>query len=234
MNKNFQSFWLYWLVSLVLFHALVFLPPAEIFGVARYTRPAFWIAYAMILVSLILLLLCGVLALRGDKESIFLRLPILKTGFGFVTLAVILGAPFLIFPVLPAWIGGMLSVIVSFLFAVGVLKASAAAENAEAVGQKTERKTAFIRSLVASAQTLKENAKDKTAEAAAGRVYEALRYSDPVSDPALNDVEEEIFDTFNRFEEAVSRSDGAAVALLSEKLLALINERNRKCKLLKA
>ena len=53
MNKSVKYFGVTWLVSLILFHLVTFLLPAEIGGVKRFSSPVFWVAYAFILVALL-------------------------------------------------------------------------------------------------------------------------------------------------------------------------------------
>ena len=234
MNRNFKYFGLYWLISVALFNAVVFLVPRTILGLDRFSMPVFWIAYDICMVALGGQLILGYFALRDDKkEKIFLRLPLFRVGYVTVALSIVLAWPFLLIPVTPAWLGAVFCFAFAFYFALATLRAAAAAENVEAVGEAVAVKTAFVRSLTANAQALAGYAKDEQAKTAVRRVYEALRYTDPMSDAALNDIEEEIFDAYNRFDEAVRTGDSAAVALLSDKVVLLVGERAAKCKLLK-
>ena len=62
-------------------------------------------------------------------------------------------------------------------------------------------------------------------------MYEALRYSDPVSAPDLSEVEREFAEKFKVFSGAVEEDNEASEK--AGELLALIDLRNKKCKLLK-
>lgn len=63
-------------------------------------------------------------------------------------------------------------------------------------------------------------------------MFEAVRYSDPMSNDALAGVESQITLKFNELSEAVS---GGAdnVKNIADELVILIGDRNKKCKLLK-
>lgn len=65
------------------------------------------------------------------------------------------------------------------------------------------------------------------------KVYEAVRYSDPLSSSALDSVESEITIKFSKLSDAVSSDNSEVVAELADDLVILIGERNKKCKLLK-
>ena len=65
----------------------------------------------------------------------------------------------------------------------------------------------------------------------ATKVYEAIRYSDPMSNDALASLESEITIKFKAFENAVV--SGIACAETANELLILVEERNKKVKVLK-
>ena len=62
------------------------------------------------------------------------------------------------------------------------------------------------------------------------KIYEAIRYSDPMSNDALASGETAITIKFKEFEEAIVTNNYAGN--IANELLILINDRNQKCKLL--
>ena len=113
-----------------------------------------------------------------------------------------------------------------------MLKTKAAAEIVSVTGDKVKVKTAFIRLLTADAESLLAYAKTDEAKAAANKVYEAVRYSDPMSSDALAGVEGQITLKFNEFSNAVT-SGADNIEALANELVILVGDRNKKCKLLK-
>ena len=65
------------------------------------------------------------------------------------------------------------------------------------------------------------------------KIYEALRYSDPMSNVALYEINEQIQRQFSSFENAVNSSDLELTIADGEELLNLIDKRNKQCRLLK-
>ena len=235
MNRNFKYFGFAWLINLIVFNVLVFVIPVALVGKSHFEHSAFWIGYILVLVSFFGEMICGYLTLREkDIDKIFLRLPLLYIGHTSVIVSTVFGTLFLVIPALPGWVGGVVSLLVFAFFAISAFTATAFTENVEAIGDNASQKTAFIRALSMQAKTLVERANDDQTKAAAKRVYEAIRYSDPMSVPALNDIEEEIFEAFNSFDKAIQDGDSAAIAMFGDKVVLLISERNNKCKLLKA
>ena len=70
-------------------------------------------------------------------------------------------------------------------------------------------------------------------KATAKKVYEAIRFSDVMSNAALEQLDTSIQRQFSAFEDAVSSKDTELSMVLGEELLVLIDERNKRCRLLK-
>ena len=65
------------------------------------------------------------------------------------------------------------------------------------------------------------------------KVYEAIRYSDPMSNAALEEINEQIQNQLSVFADAVKAEDFDLASSYSDELIILIDNRNKKCKLLK-
>ena len=76
-------------------------------------------------------------------------------------------------------------------------------------------------------------AKSTDLKALAKKVYEAVRYSDPMTNAVLVEAEEKIQSSFYDFENAINGEDLELSSSTADELLSLIDIRNKKCKLLK-
>ena len=72
--------------------------------------------------------------------------------------------------------------------------------------------TFFIKSLTSDAETLLGTAKSESLKTAAKKVYEAIRYSDPMSASELAGIESQISYKFNDFSSAVNAVDEKSAA----------------------
>ena len=147
--------------------------------------------------------------------------------------AQIVGAAAMLIPGLPQWAGGIVCLLALAFGAVSVLKARAAAQIAGDRENQVGEQTYFIRGITAEAQILMGRASSPLIKEKCKKIYEALRYSDPVSVSALADTERSIREEFCAFSDAVSAADLGGAESACEALLALINERNAACRLLK-
>ena len=109
-------------------------------------------------------------------------------------------------------------------FAVGVVTK---------IDEKVATKTFFIKSLTADAEHLISYAKSDELKAICKKAYEAIRYSDPMSNMMLSDIDEQIKNQFSEFETSVREDDFEVANKICEELIALVDKRNKKCKLLK-
>ena len=113
------------------------------------------------------------------------------------------------------------------------MKATVAINEVERIDQKIETQTAFIKSLIVDAESLAARAKSETIKAECKKVYEAIRYSDPMSHAELATIESEIAHQFSLFIDAVKADDTEKALVIATEICLLINDRNKKCKSLK-
>ena len=111
-----------------------------------------------------------------------------------------------------------------------VIKATAAVSEVERIDEKVKTQTFFIKSLTIDADTLVARAKSEAVKAECKKVYEAIRYSDPMSNDALASIESEIAVEFAKLTEAVKADDTDAVVASANEVIILVGDRNKKCK----
>ena len=99
--------------------------------------------------------------------------------------------------------------------------------------EKIKEQTQFIKLLTADAEHLMSSSKTAELKAEAKKVYEAIRYSDPMSNEALADIEGQIQSEFAFFTQAIRSEDLELAKSVADGLLNLIDARNKKCKVLK-
>ncbi len=234
MKKNFKYFGITWLVGFALFNAITFLIPNEVFGVTRFDKGVFWIAYALITLSFIAQLITAYKFVKDDSnEKMFLNIPLLRTGYTAIIVSILVGLVFMIFPILPAWIGAIVCLLIAGYFVIACVNASTVANVVADIDVKVKTKTVFIRMAIVEAENILARAATTEIKVEAKKVYEALKYSDPMSNPALDDIEQEIDNGLKELKKAVTCNDSITVLSVTESLLLNIKERNSKCKLLK-
>lgn len=232
MKKGFKFYVIAWAIMFILFNLAVWFLPQE-FTILGATYEKFGgvsrVTLALLEACFLLHLFLTALALNRKKLSaIFYRLPLIRLSYGCVVVTLIVAVVAML-AIVPSWIPLALALLVLAVYIFAILKAEVAATLVEGVDGKVKSKTAFIRELTVDAESLMARAKTPEAKALAKKVFETVRYSDPVSVPALQKQEARILDAFGRFAHAVT-GDGTDAPALAEEVLALIAARNKSCK----
>ena len=158
-------------------------------------------------------------------------MPLISVSYRGLIGMLVLGGALMLIPNCPAWIAAVVCVAIAAFTAVAVVKADWAGETVSTTHEKVKAQTQLIKLLTADAATLLGRAKSPDAKIAAKKVYEALRYSDPMSSEALGEIEAELAEKCKALEAAVTADQGVTEA--AESLLETLAERNRKCKAMK-
>lgn len=233
MKKYFKYYAISWAIVLAVFNVIIFTVTAETVGFEAVTV-SFWIGYAFITIAFVGNLVCSLLFFKEEnKGKIFLNLPIITISYSALCISLVIGTIAMAVPSIPYWVGIIVDVLVLAFYAIAILKASAVADIVSDIDKKIKTQKFFIKSLTVDAETLMARAKSDDIKAEAKRVYEAIRYSDPMSNEAFASVEAQITIKFNEFSQAVENDSVDESKTKSAELLILINDRNKKCKLLK-
>lgn len=232
MKKVMKFYCVIWAILLALFNVISFVSVgwAE---TPKYTS-SFWIGYIFITIAFIGQLICTYFALKdNDSKKTFYNISLISTSYTGLILSFIFGGLCMIISPLPYWIGIILCAIVLGLNTIAVVKASIAIDIVGEIDEKVKGRTFFIKSLTVDAENLISRAKSEAVKAECKKVYEAVRYSDPMSSNALASIESEITIIFAKLSEAVVDDNFETVSEFTGEIIILLGDRNKKCKLLK-
>ena len=228
--KKFGVYSAIWAIVLGIFNLIVFLTPNEAGNMYKFGG-AFWVGYIAITVAFVAQLVCAFFAL-GEKNQtkLFYNIPLVKISYTGLVIMLIAGTLCMAIPNLPNWIGIIACALVLLFNAIALIKASAAARVVAGIDEKVAVETSFIKELTAEAGLLTSTTAEEL-RATAKKVYEAIRYSDPVS--ASTQMDADIQRQFAAFRDAVTAADAELAAALSQTMLELLDRRNQICKLSK-
>lgn len=229
MKKGFKYYAIVWAVLLALFNVVAFVSVGWI-GVEKYT-PSFWLGYGFITAFFVGQLGCAAWVFKTDSsQKLFYNISVLRHSYiGLIVSFVVGGACMLISP-LPWWIGTLICAVVLATNVITVTKAAAVVALVDEKAQNICRSTAFIKGMTADAEALLARATTGEAKAACTNVYEAFRYSDPVSMPEVEAIESDIQTAFRELENVVLNADKERVSAAAREVTELVAHRNAKCK----
>ena len=233
MKKTFGSYIIGWLAALGLFNVVTFVTQNEINGISKFDT-LFWVAYAFITLFFIGQLACAYFVFRADSlQKTFYNIPLFKISITALISILVVGGLCMAVIQIPEWIGIIACSIVLTINIIAVVKATMTISAVSEIDKKIKTKTLFIKMLTAEAQALMAKTDDEQMLGIAKKVFEAIRYSDPMSDSTLCPVEDRISDAFKEFSAAVEANSIEAAQTSSKTLRSLMSERNAKCKILK-
>ena len=232
MKKSFKSYVVVWASLLALFNLMAFIIPG-LPDQNKFTT-SFWIGYILITLIFVGHLFCASKIFNSNStQSTFYNIPLTKISFIGSVVSFAVGTIVMMIPKMPYWLGVVIAAITLVVNVIALFAPRAAINEIERIDQKVKVQTFFIKSLTVDADTLMAMAKSDVAKAECRKVYEAIRYSDPMSNDALASVESQITVKFAALSDAVKADDADKVAELANEVCILVGDRNAKCKLLK-
>lgn len=232
MKKTFKSYFAIWAILLVLFNIVAFVSVSRIYQ-EKYT-PSFWIGYIFITLAFAGQLICARIAFNAENlQKLFYNIPLISLSWTGLIVSFVMGGMCMLISPLPYLVGVIVCAVVLAVVAIAVIKASVAAEAVSDIDDKIKMQTFFIKSLTVDAESLLARAQTEEIKAECKKVYEAVRYSDPMSHDMLAAAESQITIKFSELANAVNSNDIEAVKVFARDVVILIDDRNKKCRLLK-
>ena len=233
MKKSFKIYLLIWAICLAVFNVITFVTPNEIGGVSKFSG-SFWVGYIFITIAFLGQLACAFVAFKAENlKKFFYNIPLISISYGGLITMLIIGSIFMAIPVLPEWIAIIVCVIILAFNSIAIIKATAAADIVSGIDEKIKTQTFFIKSLSVDAQGLMTSAKTDELRAEAKKVYEAIRYSDPMANSALSELDSQIERQFAAFSDAIKAEDVKLAKESANTLVEMVERRKQKYKLLK-
>lgn len=215
---------------------------AVVFSVIAFAVPfpktaVFWIAYLAELAALTLQIPIFKMAFDGKEtpNSKVLGFPVFRVGYIYLGVQTVLSLIFfgLAFTSIPVWIEAVLFVIVLGGAIVCSMAADIAREEVEQIEYKQAVDTSLMTELRTRSAQLVNRTNDASLKKQLESLAEAIRYSDPVSSPAIAADERKLLAAFERLEQAIS-ANGENVSQVCDEVQAALKVRNAACKMNKS
>lgn len=222
MKKNSSKGYLILGILFVLVSVIAFAVPSE-------KNTAFWISYTFTLIAFAaqIVIWKSTLGRPESLKSKFLGFPIVHIGMVYLVVQVIAFGVFLFIPTLPIWSAVVACTVVAGVSSVCMIASDVGRSEIERVSAKVQEKTFFIKQVQTEIELLTDAETDIATKSALTQLAEKIRYSDPMSDEQIMDIENRIA---AKIAELKSATDKAKIIA---ELNLLLDERNKTIKILK-
>ena len=222
MKKNKGMAYAVLAIAFVLFNVIAFAIPTA-------KTATFWIAYAFSVVAFALQIVIWKFAFKGTDtlKSKFLGIPLISVGITYLIVQIIAIAIFMALPLTASWIAIVVCALILGISAICLIGTETGREEINRVEEKVEKKVFYIKSLQVDIEMLASAERDADTKAALTKLAEKIRFSDPMSNEVLAELEAEITAKVKELKTAENKAEIITV------LDSLIAERNKKAKLLK-
>lgn len=222
MKKNSSKGYLILGILFVLVSVIAFAVPSE-------KNAVFWISYAFTVIAFAaqIIIWKSTLGRAESLKSKFLGFPVVHIGIVYAIIQTVAFAVFLLVPTLPTWSAIVVCSVIAGISAVCMISADAGRNEIERVEAKVQKKVFYIRELQADIELLADNETNADVKKALTQLAEKIRFSDPMNNEQLADLEDKIS---TKIEELKTTS--SQLEIITE-LNSLLDERNKKCKIAK-
>jgi hypothetical protein len=212
-----------------LFNLLAFIIPA--WPTLEKFTASFWIGWGVTIGAFFGQLICTWAAFKEESaKKTFYNISLFTVSYaGLISMFVVAMICIIVTP-LPYWIAAIACSAVLIANVIAVAKAKMAIDVVANVDEKVGKATAFIYEMREASESLFARAKADDKAVICKKVRDAFKFSDPMSNAELASIEADIKTHFDLLKKAIADGKMDVATSESEELLALISERNNKCK----
>lgn len=209
-------------IAFVLFNVIAFAVPTA-------KTATFWIAYAFTTIAFASQIAIWKFAFKGADtlKSKFLGIPLISVGITYLIVQIVAFAIFMALPLAASWIAIVVCSLILGISAICLIGTETGREEINRVEEKVEKKVFYIKSLQVDIEMLASAERDADTKAALTKLAEKIRFSDPMSNDFLANLEAEISAKVKELKTAENKAEIITV------LDSLVTERNKKVKIMK-
>ena len=215
--------------SLAIFGIVFVVYNLFIFLFLKPETPVFWISYGFMVLAFGLQILGMYLAFREfSVQAVFFGIPLAQFTLYYFFAELFMSFVFMIFQNIDAKIPVFLQILLLAVYAIVAIVSVFARDSAVAAKDKVQHSAAAMRMSTVDIEMLRDSATDPELKVQLRRLAEAVRYSDPMTNDLIADVDARIRQETFALQTYCDDGDIAEAKASCAKLQRLYVERNRK------
>lgn len=211
-----------WAIIFVIYNIAVFL-------IMTPSTAVFWVSWGFMLLAFALQILGMYLSFKDFTcEAVFFGIPLAQFTLYYFFAELFMSTVFMIFQDINVKIPGFLQLVLLAVYAVVAIVSVGARDAAVGIKNDYDHKTKDQKLKAIDIEILRDEVKDPELKKQLGRLAEAVRYSDPMTNAAVADVDGRITLEVMTLQAACEDGDVEGAKVSCAKLQHLYVERNKK------
>lgn len=164
------------------------------FTIFKNYTSVFWASYAFMMLAFVVQFISMVLAFKtADVETAFFGIPLASLSFYYLFAELFVSAVFMIFQMASLTLALVLQIVLLAAFLVVAIISLMSRDTVQEMGETIRQKVASIKSINIDIDMLMQSCTDPELKASLRKVSETVKYSDPMTNASVANVEQSIF-----------------------------------------
>lgn len=216
-----------YLIVFAIFNLFVFL-------LSKNRTPVFWLSYGFAVLAFIVQVSSMLMAFKKtDVQSVFMGIPLASLSFYYFFAAVFTAVVFMIFASAPMKIALLLQILIVAAYVVVAVLAITSRDIVEELNEDLTEQVAAVRTFRVDVDVLAAQVTDPGLKKALKKLSETVRFSDPISNDAVADIEQEIMSRMNELRICIESGGIKDAEEICRQMEVLFLQRNRLLKAVK-
>ena len=223
-KKSGAMFALIYLIAFALFNLIVFFAFTQRGNV-------FWLSYAFMAIAFVVQMCSTFFAFQKlDVESAFFGIPLVSLSLYYFFAAIFVGGVFMFFQFAPIQLALVLQALILGVYAIVAILSLMGRDVVQDTNDHIRQSVSAVSTMNAEVSVLLAQAADPALKTALKKLGDTIRYSDPMSTPAVANVEGEIGQSLTELRVLCENGRSAEAAECCRRLEMLFLRRNQLLK----
>lgn len=216
-----------WIMTAVIYAIIFAVFNLLVFVIANEKNGVFWMSYAFMCIAFIVQIASMLLALRSlETETVFMGIPLASLSLYYFFAAIFVGAVFMFFQNAPFELALVLQILILAIYVVIAIMALMSRNVVQDVNDNLKENVEAIKTLVVDVDVFIPQVNDPALKKSLKKLSETIKYSDPMSNAAVADIEEQIMQTVNELRINIENSRNAEAIQTCKDIEVLFMQRN--------
>lgn len=216
-----------WIMTAIIYAIVFAVFNVLVFVIVNKKNGVFWMSYAFMCLAFVIQIVSMLLALRTlETETVFMGIPLASLSFYYFFAAIFVGAVFMFFQNAPFKLALVLQILILAIYVVVAIMALMSRNVVQDVNDNLKESIEAIKTLTVDVDVFIPQVSDPALKKALKKVSETIKYSDPMSNAAVADIEEQIMQTVNELRVNIENNRNTEAIQTCKDIEVLFMQRN--------